>query len=159
MKNLNLSIALFLAFAFTACTSSEDNQVDPNTSSGEIISAKIDGVYWESKEGIAAYVSSDKTLNLAGGTINKGYSLYGGIKKPVTTGTYDIVERGDLTLNFNGVLYLAGVNVFNGKKLGSGTISVKEINNNGDVRATFEAIVEDGSGKKINITEGKISSF
>jgi hypothetical protein len=161
MKKVKLSFIIVMSIIFTSmsCQNGDDNTEEPGTISGEKISAKIDGVYWESTEGIAAYISVDKTLNLAGGPINGNYSIYGGLKKPIDIGTYDIIERGDLTLNVKGKLYLAGVSAFTNKPLGSGKLTVIEIDKNKNFRATFEAVVVDGQGNTIKITEGKINGY
>ena len=151
---------LGLIFALSGCNSTEDKIIeDPDTLTGEKISAKIDGVAWTSTEAVAAYLSSDKTLNLAGGNLNPGPNISVQIRKPAGLGTFNFIEHGTFTLTLNNKLYLAGVNVFNGKELGSGKITVTEVNNIGLIRGTFEAIVDDGQGNKKIISEGKFSGF
>jgi hypothetical protein len=162
MKEVKLIFVFAIAVILSAsgCQDNEGGSEEPGgTLTGEKISAKIDGVLWESTEAVAAYISVDKTLNLAGGNLNPGPNISAGIKKPVSVGTYNIIERGNLMLTLNNKIWLAGVNVFNGKVLGSGTITVTSIGPNDNIRGTFEAVVDDGKGNQKVITDGKFSGY
>lgn len=178
---LTIFFLLYIGVGFTACKKDEDRDKDKDKTSFAEVSAKINGVYWES-EGISA--SLNKSYSNVAPTANNftlfAYNneqteiLFFGATDykdngqddcfPMNTyytvgdNTDSIVWMGDVFYNFAVYNYIEGRNEYTAMVNGHITVSTCNLVDS-TINGTFDFVTTTIAGDTVKVTDGKITNL
>ena len=149
-------VTLSLGIACSSCSKSDDDDDDDDqTPKVGSISAKIDGVQWESDNGAAGNGWNGAGLLVQGGDENAGITF--NLKEwDKETGTFDYIYDGSspeqiITITYNGVSYSCPV-----VEDYQGALTITKVGDDQKISGTFSFTGYNlGSETTIEITDGK----